>query len=259
MSQTGTLPPENAEDFRCRINVFEGPLDLLLYLIKKNEIDLNQVRLEEITSQYMEYLNLMESMNVDLASEFIVTAATLLYLKTRWLLPTEPGEDDEDDEDDPHGNLIRRLLEYKKFKEAAGYLEQKHDDENRTFRRGTRVPLDLPPVEEKFSNADVFDLCTALAELLRKKKWKTDEVHGEEFTVEQKIREFRDRLSRHALIRFSRVVHESRSKSEVICIFLAMLELIRLQEITVEQKGRVFGEILIRRRRSSALSQTGDV
>src|ERR1041384_7872060 len=123
-------------DYKVKLEVFEGPLDLLLYLVKQDEIDIYDISLERITSQYLEYLQAFQELNIDLAGEFVVMAANLIYLKSRSLLPSDQQPPDEDaDEHDPRWELIRQLIEYKKFKDAAGELQQRELEQERIFAR----------------------------------------------------------------------------------------------------------------------------
>src|SRR5438105_4152504 len=133
--------------YRIRLEQFEGPLDLLLHLIKKNEINIYDIPIAAITKQYLEYISLMKYLNLDVAGEFLVMAATLIHIKSRMLLPVEAGEEDEDDGEDPRAELVRRLLEYKQFKEAAADLAERGQQWREIFGRPAapvKEPLSLP-------------------------------------------------------------------------------------------------------------------
>ncbi|MEM6910872.1 MAG: segregation/condensation protein A [Verrucomicrobiota bacterium] len=242
-------------DYKVQLDVFEGPLDLLLYLIKKDEIDIYEISLERITKQYLAYLNTFKLLNIELASEFIVMAANLMYIKSRTLLPkhVQPPEDEEDEED-PRWELIRQLIEYKKFKDAAGFLRQRAEEEARAFppipewpESGTDEPDPLPEV-------GIFDLIRAFQKVLR--RFEEEEVFGEilddRFTVGDQI----DRLMRATLagdrLAFSSLFQDAHSRSEVIVTFLALLELMKLNEFRIEQ-DQAFGEILLIRRERESL------
>ncbi len=240
------------DNFKCKLEMFEGPLDLLLYLIKKNEIDINNIKLENVTSQYLDYISYMQSMNIDIASEFIVTAATLLHIKTRWLLPIESNQEDEDlnEFDDPRLNLLEQLLEYKKFKEAGAFLDKLQEKEHCTFTKGhTEIYDESDDDELVVTNVSVFDLCKAFNEVLKKIKTREPkEVHKEKFTVQDKIAQIRELLQTNEQISFSKFFEESQNKEEILCAFLGILELIRSQEIIVEQREKFFGEIIIKKK-----------
>jgi segregation and condensation protein A len=204
-------------DYKVKLEVFEGPLDLLLYLIKQDEIDIYDISIERITRQYLEYLQAFKELNIELAGEFIVMAANLIYLKSRSLLPVDqqpPVEDAE--EDDPRWDLIRQLIEYKKFKEAATELHQRELEQERIFaRQGGPFP--------------------DLSEPLRL---------GEGFSVSDKIDTILQRVGTGVPIRFSDLFETAVSRIEVVVTFLALLELIRLKQVRARQKN-IFEEIEI--------------
>src|SRR3954454_3240050 len=131
-------------DYKVKLEIFEGPLDLLLYLIKRDELDIYEISLERITTQYLEYLQAFKELNIEVAGEFVVMAANLIYLKSRSLLPVDQQPPEEDvEEDDPRWELIRRLIEYKKFKEAAGELQLRQLKQEKMFARGAAPELEL--------------------------------------------------------------------------------------------------------------------
>jgi len=148
--------------YKVKLEVFEGPLDLLLYLIKKEEIDICDIPIARITDQYLEYLNLMQLLDLKLAGEFLVVAATLMQIKSKLLLPPEERPLEEEEELDPREELVRRLLEYKKFKEAAGRLEELEQEQAQVFRRRVSPEgVDLPQAEEEYFETSIFDLISA--------------------------------------------------------------------------------------------------
>ena len=132
------------DDYKIQLEVFEGPLDLLLYLIRKEEVDIYDIPIERITTQYMEYLNVMRMLDLNIAGEFIVMAATLMMIKSRMLLPVEDRPELEDEEQDPRWDLVRQLVEYKKFKEAASFLEEREEEQGNAFMRGGELSLPEP-------------------------------------------------------------------------------------------------------------------
>lgn len=248
MSEEVLISDQNKSDFKCQLEFFEGPLDLLLYLIKKNEIDINNLKMETITGQYLEYINLMQTMNVDIASEFIVTAATLLHIKTKWLLPVQndTDENEEDIDDDPRLDLLAKLIEYKKFKEAGEHLGKLHDDESSTWKRLYDDALNNE--SDSTLKHEMLDLLQAFNKVLKSKKFKqVGEVHGEKYTVSQKINDIRHYLLLNPKCNFHELLNEAENKDEIVCLFLGILELIRLQEILVEQSKGLFSEIFITR------------
>ncbi|MFZ4599122.1 MAG: segregation and condensation protein A, partial [Terrimicrobiaceae bacterium] len=179
------------EDYKVKLDVFEGPLDLLLYLIKRDEVDIYDISIERITKQYLSYLEAFQVLNIELAGEFIVMAANLLYIKSRTLLPVDQQMAEEDaEEDDPRWELIRQLIEYKKFKEAAARLRDKEALMENLFPRVPVVP-DLAPAENLLvEEVGIFDLIHAFQKILKRLEKKPEnlrEIFEENFTVSEKI------------------------------------------------------------------------
>src|SRR5712675_997115 len=237
-------------DYKVKLEVFEGPLDLLLYLIKQDEIDIYDVSLERITRQYLEYLQAFKELNIELAGEFIVMAANLIYLKSRSLLPVDQQPPEEDaGEDDPRWDLIRQLIEYKKFKDAAFQLHQRE-----LLQEGVipRVP-EKPEFDEQEtllqSEVGIFDLIIAFQKVLKKLEDRREdlrEIFEENFTVSDKI-DFIIRItSTNQRIAFSELFASAAGRTEIVVTFLALLELIRLKQLRVTQEAP-FSEIDIER------------
>src|SRR5438874_4024466 len=159
-------------DYKVKLEVFEGPLDLLLYLIKRDEIDIYDISIERITRQYLEYLQAFKELKIDVAGEFVVMAANLIYLKSRSLLPLDQQPPEEDaDEDDPRWDLIRQLIEYKKFKEAAAQLHDRALDQERIFTRdGGSVAIAEAPLHE----VGIFQLIHAFQEVIKRVEARDD-------------------------------------------------------------------------------------
>lgn len=155
--------------YKVKLDVFEGPLDLLLYLIQKEEVDIYDIPISKITDQYLEYLELMQLLDLNIAGEFLVMAATLMHIKSKLLLPPDETEEIDRQEEDPRAELVKRLLEYKKFKEAASELSERESTQKHFFARvGSGVKTDeLPPPEDKFFEASLFDLITAFTKVLK--------------------------------------------------------------------------------------------
>src|SRR5713101_5758008 len=176
-------------DYKVRLEIFEGPLDLLLYLIKRDEIDIYDISIERITGQYLEYIQAFKELNIDIAGEFIVMAANLIYLKSRSLLPAEQRPPEEDsEEDDPRWDLIRQLIEYKKFKEAGAQLQLREVEQERIFARdeGPASPPDSPL---RLGEVGIFQLINAFQSVIKRVEARQDvqEIFGERFSVSEKI------------------------------------------------------------------------
>jgi segregation and condensation protein A len=233
-------------DYKVKLEVFEGPLDLLLYLIKQDEIDIYDISLERITGQYLEYLQAFKELNIELAGEFIVMAANLIYLKSRSLLPVDQQPPDEDAaEDDPRWELIRQLIEYKKFKEAAAELHARQIEQEKIFARegtptrGTQEPLQLGEI-------GIFQLIHAFQIVIKRIEARQDvqEIFAERFSVSEKIDAILQRVAEGARVRFSELFGAAASRLEVVVTFLALLELIRLKQVRATQRT-LFDEIEI--------------
>ncbi len=232
------------EEYKVRLEVFEGPLDLLLYLIRRDEVDVYDISIERITSQYLEYMEAFQVLNIDLAGEFIVMAANLLYIKSRMLLPKDQqmGEPDAE-EDDPRWELIRQLIEYKKFKEAAASLRSREQMQELLFPRSPTVP-ELPPANENLliEEVGIFDLINAFQKVLKRLDAKREdlrEIFAENFTVSDKI-DFLLRVTAAGVpLRFEECFEGAASRAEIVVTFLALLELIRLKQLRVRQEGHL--------------------
>ncbi len=239
-----------AEEYKIRLDMFEGPLDLLLYLIKKEELDITDIPITRITEQYLEYLNLMEVMDLEIAGEFLVMAATLMQIKSKMLLPPDPDGAPEE-ESDPRAELVRRLLEYKAFKEAAEKLKGFEDERGRFFGR-VGVEPEYEDGEGFVGEVSIFDLLSALQKVLKDIPVQSfHEINKDEFTVADKMQEITFRLSAEPTIYFSRIFRAAKNKFEVITTFIALLELIRRDQIRIRQT-EFFGEIEIARKVQTA-------
>src|SRR3984893_1251410 len=229
-------------DYKVKLEIFEGPLDLLLYLIKRDEIDIYDISIERITKQYLEYLPAFKELKIDIAGEFVVMAANLIYLKSRSLLPLDQQPPEEDaEEDDPRWDLIRQLIEYKKFKEAAEQLHARVVEHEKIFTRdgGGDVPLRLAEV-------GIFQLIHAFQNVIKRVEARENlrEIFGEHFTVSEKIDMILERVANGALVHFSELFGDIASRVEVVVTFLALLELIRLKQVRAIQRD-LFGDIEI--------------
>ena len=233
-------------EYKVELDIFEGPLDLLLYLIQKNEVDIYDIPIETITTQYMEYLHVMRMLDLNIAGEFIVMAATLMMIKSRMLLPEDERPEVEEEEEDPRWDLVRQLVEYKKFKDAAAELLEKEIFQENVFALGAPEIIE-DPTEAGLVLEDVslFDLIHAFNEVL--KRAKPEEIGvivAETFTVADKIDEILKTVRTRKKITFSSLFRADASRNEIICTFLALLELIRLNQVQARQDEQ-FGEIII--------------
>lgn len=227
--------------YRVKINIFEGPFDLLLHLIKINEMDINDIQVAEITNQYLEYIQLMKDLDLEVAGEFLVMAATLIKIKARSLLPPREDESDEEEIDEilSAKELMRQLIEYRKFKDLAQGLRDKEQQYSDVFFRTEIVPvLPLPERESEPLQENLQTLFSAFSRILRYADAKGfHEITEEKFTIEEKIDLLRALLQTEKVMNILKVFEECRSKPEMIVTFLASLEMCRSREITIKQSG----------------------
>ena len=233
-------------EYKVKFEVFEGPLDLLLYLIKKEEVDIYEVNLTRLATQFIEYIETMRMLDLEIAGEFLVMASTLMYIKSRELLPVEQQVqvEGEDDGDDPRWELIRQLVEYKKFKDAAGSLQVLEARQEDVF---PRVPGKLEFASDAPAprpDVSIFDLVSAVNSVLKRFNRPEDlrDIFEDKWSVSEKIEHLMRALSERLRMKFSELFEGVTSRSEVVVTFLALLELIRLKQLTVVQL-EAFGEI----------------
>lgn len=233
------------DDYKVQLEVFEGPLDLLLYLIKRDELDIYDIPIERITKQYMQYLDVMKMLDLSIAGEFLVMAATLMMIKSRLLLPVEDRPELEAEEDDPRWDLVRQLVEYKKFKDAADHLEDLALRREDIFiREGEHIELGPEP-EVALQDVSIFDLITAFQEALKRaKKEDLTEIFSDQYTVAQKVDFLTSLLREQKRAKLTDIFVGMRHRYEMVCTFLAILELIRMRQLRAMQTGP-FGEIEI--------------
>ncbi len=235
--------PEDAP--RIQIAQFEGPLDLLLYLIRRDQVDIHDLPIAPITRSYMEYIELMRELNLDVAGEFMVMAATLIHIKSKMLVPVNPTEAQGEEEpwEDPRDELVRRLLEFQRYKEAAGLLHQQAQIRAATWTRPESVLPKLDDAGEEMLEAGLFDLVSAFKELLdRRKTLLAHEVEPQGKSVEGRMDEIMGLVKEGESMEFMALFETERTKPDMIVTFLALLELIRLKRIRVYQR-EVFGAI----------------
>jgi segregation and condensation protein A len=225
------------------LEIFEGPLDLLLHLIKKNEVSITDIPIATITEQYLATLELMQNLSLDVAGEFLVMAATLIHIKSRMLLPAGDDEGDEDEGVDPHEELVRRLLEYQRYKEAAAELEQRDLLTRDVFVRSPTPTEEVGP--RGFREVSVFELLGALKRIIdRLPKDTVHEVALDKITVREKMTLLLETLRAHGSVFFESLFVEVKSRVEVVVTFLAMLELVKVRAIRIFQE-EMAGPIMI--------------
>jgi segregation and condensation protein A len=231
---------------RIQLPLFEGPLDLLLYLIRREKIDIHDIPIAPITRQYMEYLDLMRELNLDVAGEFMVMAATLIHIKSKMLVPLEPTEaEGEEEYVDPRDELVQRLLEFQRYKEAAGIL---HQQAQIRAAQWTRPDTALPRFDEageEMLEAGLYDLIAAFKELLeRRKSLLAHEIEADGPSVEERMSELLAMIREGESLQFLELFASLETKSQMITTFLALLELVRLKRVRVYQRG-LFGTIRV--------------
>jgi segregation and condensation protein A len=233
--------------YKIHLPAYDGPLDLLLDLIRKQQIDIYDIPIARITEQYLDYVKIMEELDIDLAAEFLLMAATLIFIKSRMLLPPDPLQA-EGQAEDPRLELVQRLLEHEKFKNAAQMLHQKELIENSTWMQpGIREFIE--EADEREIQVSLFDLVSTFRIILERAKERASlEIERDEMTVSQVIERLRT-LFRHAKgpVSLSEIFDAYRSKRNLIVAFLAILEMVSFHAIGLVQK-RTFGEIMVRRR-----------
>ena len=233
--------------YQVRIENFEGPLDLLLHLIKKNEINIYDIPVAMIAQQYLHYLEAMEELNLNVAGDFLVMAATLLQIKSKMLLPVDETADDDEEGPDPREELVRRLLEYKAFKEAARQLDDQEKVWREVFWR-EQAPL-VEEVEEDLplENVSLFDLVDALKEVLeRNPSSRLIEIVPDNLTVRERMNLILETLEGKDSVSFAALFEGSSHRMVVVVTFLALLELMKLRVARVFQ-AETFGPILVSR------------
>lgn len=234
------------DPFAVQLDNFSGPLDLLLHLIKKNEVEIVDVPIAEITTQYLAVIDTMQTLNLDVAGEFLLMAATLLHIKSRMLLPqiAEDGAEEEEEED-PRAELVRRLLEYQKYKEASLQLDDLPQLNRELFARIAPEPEVVEEGEGEFVAVGLYDLLQALQQLLKERPEPSiHEVSAEQLSVADRINQILGALQGQQSISFRELFPAGVNRHEVIVSFLAMLELVKMRLVRLLQSQR-FGSIWI--------------
>jgi segregation and condensation protein A len=235
-------------EYKVKFEVFEGPLDLLLYLIKKEEVDIYEVNLTRLAEQFIEYIDTMRLLDLEIAGEFLVMAATLMYIKSRELLPVDQRAETEGEEEgeDPRWELIRQLVEYKKFKDAAAQLQALESRQADVF---ARIPGKIEFADDRAPGkpeVSIFDLVNAVNAILQRVNKREDlrDIFEDKWTVSEKIEHVMKRVRDRGPVKFSELFEGVTTRTEVVVTFLALLELIRLKQLTALQ-SESFGEIEI--------------
>ena len=231
-------------DYEVKLDIFEGPLDLLLHLIKKNELDIYDIPIALITRQYLEYIEALKALNLDLAGEYLVLAATLIHIKSKMLLP-EPAETGEEEED-PRRELVQQLLEYQAFKNASQSLQSRHLLERDVFPRGGMTVVEgAPPAEPAWIEVSLYELVDAFRQVLAKlSPPERMEIDIDRTSLADRMHEILERLHGERSLTFAELLGERRERRLVVVNFLALLELVRQRLIRIFQAGP-FGVIRI--------------
>jgi segregation and condensation protein A len=230
-------------EYTVRLDIFRGPLDLLLYLVKSHEVDIRDIPIARVTAQFLEYLRVLEMIDVERVGEFLVMAATLMEIKSRMLLPRP--EESSSEEDDPRRELVKQLLEYKKYKDAAALLEAQGE---RWQSRFNRLPPPATPLslgEMPIASVELWDLVSAFGRLMRETlALQPKQIVVDETPIEVHVESIVARLRETPRLEFAQIFTPPHTRGKLIGLFLALLELIKRRQVVVEQE-RPFGEIWI--------------
>jgi segregation and condensation protein A len=221
--------------YHVRLTQFEGPMDLLLHLIRRDKINIYDIPISHITNEYLAYIEIMQELQLEVAGEFFVMAATLMRIKAQMLLPRRP---DEEEDEDPRDELVRNLLEYRKYKEAAGIFAGFEQDRRRVFTRPTPAQPD-EPVDAPVIEVTVFDLMDAFRKVMEELRRQISyRVEREPVTIEEKVEAVRRKLASGSEVLFTELFSNATTRFEIIVTFLAILELSRLGELSARQVSR---------------------
>jgi segregation and condensation protein A len=224
--------------YNIHLDAFEGPLDLLLHLIKKNDLEINEIKIAEITAEYLSYLDLMKELNIDVAGEFLVMASTLMQIKAKFLLPSDSGKDA--DEEDPFDLLKNRLFEYQKYKEVGKLLSYKITENSKVYYRSASVISK----QDFVLGATIFDLMSSFRDALTALPDNIKEIMYQEIPIENKIREILDILEGKQYVSFTEILKLQNTRIALIVCFMAVLELVKNKQIVAKQSD-LFSEIRI--------------
>ncbi|HVW26021.1 MAG TPA: segregation/condensation protein A [Polyangiaceae bacterium] len=230
--------PEGTPGYRVTLPTFEGPLDLLLHLIQKHELDILDIPIGFVTEKYVEYILMMEQVNIDIASEYLVMAATLAHIKSKMLLPTPPADQDEaeEEQEDPRAELVRRLLEYQKYKLAAEQLGDRSVLGRDVFVRGSSEAIDEGPAP--LASMSLFKLIDAFEAILKRvEQHQGHQIDFERISITDRINQLSDILRQRPSVSFDDLFSSDRSRADVIVTFLALLEMTRLKMTRITQES----------------------
>lgn len=232
-----------SEDLSIKLGDFAGPLDLLLFLIRQEKANIFDIPIARITEKYLEYIRLMKRLDIAVAADFLVMAATLIEIKSKMLLPRDPKAAEDEEFEDPRQELVDRLLEYEQFKSAAGMLYERSTIEQAIFTRGT--------IESDENNAEVsatvFDILTVFQKIVARHVDEVKmEIEREEISLADMIKEMARRIREHGELSLTEVFEEMRSKRELVTAFIAVLEIVRTESVKLLQRN-TFGDIILRR------------
>ena len=232
------------DDQQFYLEIFEGPLDLLLYLIRRDEVDIYDIPIRGITEQYLKYLDLMKILDLDVAGEFLAMAATLMHIKSQFLLP--PEERVEEEEEDPRWELVKQLLEYRRFKSAADDLQRLELKQEKHFPRGgSKIDLVPPPADLPLVEVNIFELLEAFSRVLTEADSRMPaEMEPDYFSLEDGRNRVLSRVGRGCCLTFEALFDRNESRGRIVVIFLAVLELVRQKIIRVIQESH-FGKIMV--------------
>ena len=242
-SETPQIVAESADELKLKLGEFAGPLDLLLYLIRQEQANIFDIPIAKITDEYLKYIRLMKSLDISVAADFLVMAATLIEIKSKMLLPREPSEAEDEEIDDPRKELIDRLLEYEKYKSAAQMLYERTTVEQATFARG-QIESDENNAE---INATMFDLLTVFQKIVARHKDEVQmEIHREEISLADMIKTLKKRLFEQIELSVLQFFEEMHSKRELVTAFVAVLEITRTESVKLIQ-SKTFGDIILKK------------
>jgi len=246
------LARRQTNPYQIVLPIFEGPLDLLLHLIHENKLDIYDIPIAQVTEQYLQYLSLMEELDLDIAGEFLVMAATLIEIKSKMLLPPDETADEDEEPIDPRAQLVERLIEYQRYKEAAEILRQFEEERSKVFKSGGEaIEIEYAPFLLK--DLTPVDLLAAIQRVLAEVGEGEEEVTTitrRRITVRMKMSEiWRRVITSEDGVNFEELFEDKYDRTEIVITFLSVLELLRLRRITVTQK-QLFGEIILRKRES---------
>lgn len=252
--ETAEIVGESNDEIKLKLGEFAGPLDLLLYLIKQEQANIFDIPIAKITDEYLRYIRLMKSLDIAMAADFLVMAATLIEIKSRMLLPRDPTAPGEEEEfEDPRKELVDQLLEYEKFKSAAQMLYERSTVEQAVFKRG-QIESDENNAE---INASVFDLLTVFQKIVqRHKEQVTMEIEREEISLADMIKALKKRIFDEIELNLLTFFEEMHTRRELVTAFIAVLEIVRTEHVKLLQK-KTFGDIFLKKVETPAAEPAG--